>query len=70
MLPETSVLKYVGRAESASPATGSHKLHEEEERELIARALEFPHTASETDGVKLKATEVKVAAPAGVPTAK
>jgi 2-oxoglutarate dehydrogenase E1 component len=70
MLPETSVLKYVGRAESASPATGSHKLHEEEERELIARALEFPHTASETNGVKAKATEVKVVAAAGVPTAK
>jgi 2-oxoglutarate dehydrogenase E1 component len=42
MLPETAVLSYVGRPEAASPATGSHKLHEEEERDLIARALEAP----------------------------
>jgi len=45
MLPEAAVLSYVGRAEAASPATGSHKLHEEEERELVARALEIPISA-------------------------
>jgi 2-oxoglutarate dehydrogenase E1 component len=42
MLPETSVLNYVGRDESASPATGSHKVHDEEEKELIDRALDLP----------------------------
>jgi 2-oxoglutarate dehydrogenase E1 component len=71
MLPETSVLNYVGRAESASPATGSHKLHEEEERELIARALEFPHSAAEDNGLKVKPTEVKaVPSISAVPAAK
>jgi 2-oxoglutarate dehydrogenase E1 component len=47
MLPETAVLSYVGRAPAASPATGSHKLHEEEEHELLARALEVPASAKE-----------------------
>src|SRR5206468_1825787 len=28
MIPETAVLKYVGREEASSPATGSYKLHE------------------------------------------
>ncbi|HUB28031.1 MAG TPA: 2-oxoglutarate dehydrogenase E1 component [Tepidisphaeraceae bacterium] len=71
MLPETTVLNYVGRAESASPATGSHKLHEEEERELIARALEFPHSAAEDHGLTMKSGEVKaVPASDALPTAK
>jgi 2-oxoglutarate dehydrogenase E1 component len=47
MLPETAVLNYVGRAPAASPATGSHKLHDEEDHELIARALEVPSSAKE-----------------------
>ena len=33
-------LTYVARAESASPATGSPKLHEQEEKDLMKRALE------------------------------
>ena len=32
MIPETAVLKYVGREEAASPATGSYKLHEIEDQ--------------------------------------
>jgi 2-oxoglutarate dehydrogenase E1 component len=31
---------YVGRDEAASPATGHHKLHQEEERALVRRALD------------------------------
>jgi 2-oxoglutarate dehydrogenase E1 component len=31
---------YVGRDEAASPATGHHKLHQEEERTLVRRALD------------------------------
>jgi 2-oxoglutarate dehydrogenase E1 component len=60
MLPETAVLSYVGRAPAASPATGSHKLHEEEEHELLARALEVPTSA----------TEATVAAPSNPVAAK
>ncbi len=33
-------LIYVGRPESASPATGSHKRHEIEQQEVIRRAFE------------------------------
>jgi 2-oxoglutarate dehydrogenase E1 component len=49
MLPETAVLSYVGRNEAASTATGSHKLHEEEEKEIVARALDFPAAAAEPE---------------------
>jgi 2-oxoglutarate dehydrogenase E1 component len=41
MLPETAVLSYTGRDEAASPATGSYKMHQIEEQELIAHALDL-----------------------------
>jgi 2-oxoglutarate dehydrogenase E1 component len=40
-LPEGRVLKVVARSESASPATGSHSIHEQEQAELSARALDL-----------------------------
>jgi 2-oxoglutarate dehydrogenase E1 component len=43
LLPDT-ILSYVGRDEAASPATGSHLRHEEEERRLIAAAVGVPKT--------------------------
>jgi 2-oxoglutarate dehydrogenase E1 component len=42
MLPEMATLAYYGRDESASPATGLHDLHDEQEKELISRALKIP----------------------------
>jgi 2-oxoglutarate dehydrogenase E1 component len=39
ILPRGRSLRYVGRPESASPATGSYKLHEEEEAEFVAEAF-------------------------------
>jgi len=38
MLPD-KLVHYVGRDESASPATGSFKLHQIEEQELVTQAL-------------------------------
>jgi 2-oxoglutarate dehydrogenase E1 component len=38
-LPEGAQLRYVGRSESASPATGSYKIHEEEEREFLRESF-------------------------------
>ena len=38
-LPEGGTLRYVGRRESASPATGSYRVHEEEESELVQEAF-------------------------------
>jgi hypothetical protein len=32
-------LRYVGRAESASPATGSGKRHQQEQAEIVSDAL-------------------------------
>jgi 2-oxoglutarate dehydrogenase E1 component len=43
LLPDT-ILSYVGRDEAASPATGSHSRHEEEERRLVAAAVGVPKT--------------------------
>jgi hypothetical protein len=42
MLPDNVVLNYVGREDASSPATGSIKVHQAEEREIVAAALELP----------------------------
>ncbi len=39
ILPASRALSYVGRPEAASPATGSYKLHQAEEADLINRAF-------------------------------
>jgi 2-oxoglutarate dehydrogenase E1 component len=39
MLAADRRLSYVGRAEAASPATGSYKIHQQEEAELVNRAF-------------------------------
>jgi 2-oxoglutarate dehydrogenase E1 component len=41
MLPETSVLSYNGRDEAASPAVGSKKLSDQEEAQIVSRALDL-----------------------------
>jgi 2-oxoglutarate dehydrogenase E1 component len=42
MLPETAVLNYFGREESASPAVGSKRINDREEADIISRALDLP----------------------------
>ena len=42
LLPAGTTLSYVGRDEAASPATGSHKMHEVEEEEVLSAALGLP----------------------------
>ena len=39
VLPEGRLLRYVGRPESASPATGSYRLHEEEQADFVREAF-------------------------------
>ncbi len=41
MLPDPAVLNYFGRDASASPATGSPKMHIIEENEIISHALDI-----------------------------
>jgi 2-oxoglutarate dehydrogenase E1 component len=41
LLPDTAVLTYVGRDAASSPATGSYKVHNVEEKELISHALDL-----------------------------
>jgi len=41
LLPDPAVLTYFGRDEAASPATGNYKMHQVEEQEIIAHALEI-----------------------------
>ena len=41
MLPDPAVLNYFGRDASASPATGSPKMHQIEEAEIISHALDI-----------------------------
>jgi 2-oxoglutarate dehydrogenase E1 component len=36
-------LTYVGREDAASPAVGSYKLHQEEQTQVIERALRRSH---------------------------
>jgi 2-oxoglutarate dehydrogenase E1 component len=42
VLADNVVLTYYGRDEAASPATGSHRVHQVEEQEIITHALELP----------------------------
>jgi 2-oxoglutarate dehydrogenase E1 component len=41
ILPEGCELCYVGRDEAASPATGSHHVHQAEQREIVEQALDL-----------------------------
>ena len=41
LLPEQCELRYVGRDEAASPATGSHQVHLSEQREIVDQALDM-----------------------------
>jgi 2-oxoglutarate dehydrogenase E1 component len=43
VLDPQHVLRYVGRDEAASPATGSYKVHQSEQTELVDRALRRAH---------------------------
>jgi hypothetical protein len=40
------VLRYVGRSEAASPATGSHKAHQSEEEAILETALKRPRRST------------------------
>ncbi len=52
MLP-VQVITYIGRDEAASPAVGSMKMHQIEEAELVAHAMEIaPREAPVTEAVK------------------
>jgi len=62
ILPEGVSLRYVGRAASASPATGSYAIHELEQKQIVNQAL------SENDSEISAASEPEVSekiAPAG-----
>ena len=45
LLPGRRRLAYVGRGEAASPATGSHKIHQTEENDIVEAALRRPRPA-------------------------
>jgi 2-oxoglutarate dehydrogenase E1 component len=45
LLPARRRLAYVGRREAASPATGSHKVHQTEEKDIVEAALRRPRPA-------------------------
>jgi 2-oxoglutarate dehydrogenase E1 component len=64
LLPDNVVLNYVGRDEAASPATGSIKVHQSEERDIISAALEI----SAQNGVVQEATKPATPATAKNPT--
>jgi 2-oxoglutarate dehydrogenase E1 component len=51
-------IRYVGRPESASPATGSGKRHQQEQAEIINDAL-APGAISQTRRVRLVARRKK-----------
>jgi 2-oxoglutarate dehydrogenase complex dehydrogenase (E1) component-like enzyme len=50
--PTSRELRYVGRAESASPATGSGKRHQQEQAEIVNDAL-TPGAISQTRRVRV-----------------
>jgi 2-oxoglutarate dehydrogenase E1 component len=42
MLPNGATLRYIGRDEAPSPATGSYRVHQIEEEEITGHALDIP----------------------------
>ena len=56
--PTRREIRYVGRAESASPATGSGKRHQQEQHEIVDDAL-TPGPLSQTKRVRLVAKRKK-----------
>jgi 2-oxoglutarate dehydrogenase E1 component len=48
VLPQNSMLRYVGRTASASPATGSYAIHNLEQHELVSDALAVEASESST----------------------
>jgi 2-oxoglutarate dehydrogenase E1 component len=67
MLPDTLV-NYIGRDAAASPATGSQKEHLQEERELVATALDVP-SQKKSPAIDKQVID-KVVQPGTVATAK
>ncbi|HWP41089.1 MAG TPA: 2-oxoglutarate dehydrogenase E1 component, partial [Tepidisphaeraceae bacterium] len=62
LLPGT-VVQYVGREESASPATGSFKMHIIEEQELLAAAVEVRPTRPPASAVAAAAAPATASSP-------
>jgi len=62
LLPPGVTLSYAGRDEAASPATGSMKMHEVEEQELLAAALQIPLVKPEPKAKEAKAPAEAVVA--------
>jgi 2-oxoglutarate dehydrogenase E1 component len=56
--PTRRDLRYVGRPESASPATGSGKRHQQEQAEIVTDAL-TPGAISQTHRVRVVARRKK-----------
>jgi 2-oxoglutarate dehydrogenase complex dehydrogenase (E1) component-like enzyme len=61
LLRDTAVLTYHGREESASPATGSSKIHAIEEEEIIAHALDLPSRKKGAPAQAVKAEQKEAA---------
>jgi 2-oxoglutarate dehydrogenase E1 component len=66
MLPETAVLNYFGRDESASPAVGSKRINDQEEADVISRALDLPAPPMESRPGETEPQLEKVAHGSGV----
>jgi 2-oxoglutarate dehydrogenase E1 component len=64
LLPDPAVLTYFGRDEAASPATGSYKMHQVEEQELIGHALEIATKEKQPAGANGGAAQAAASAPA------
>ena len=60
MLPETVVLCYYGRDEAASPAVGSKRVSDQEEADIISRALELPAVPPTPPASAAPAAEAKL----------
>jgi 2-oxoglutarate dehydrogenase E1 component len=56
LLPAGSTLCYIGRKEAASPATGSHKMHLDEEKEIVTHALDLKNGTPASAAVLATAT--------------
>ncbi|HSV13486.1 MAG TPA: 2-oxoglutarate dehydrogenase E1 component, partial [Tepidisphaeraceae bacterium] len=69
LLPQGAALGYIGRDEAASPATGSHKMHEVEEHEILTHALDLKQrAAAKPAAAQAAVAAVATSAPATAPS--
>jgi len=70
LLPSGATLTYFGRKEAASPATGSHHMHEVEEQEILTQALDLNNRKATITEIKDPVAKPAATSESTIPVSK